>query len=85
MMSLEETKYNETIDISRLAYVPGYDDVKFDIFAAEIERSNLLVDVIEVKNPKPFDPNRSENNDSKNRKPLRFGSKTDVTLSGNWE
>lgn len=85
MMSIEETKYNESIDISRLAYVPGYEDVKFDIFAAEIERSNLLVDVIEVKNPKPFDPTRSESNDAKNKKPLRFGSKTDVTLSGNWE
>lgn len=85
MMSLEETKYAQSYDISRLAYVPGYEDVKFDIFAAEIERSNLLVDVLEVKNPKPFDPTRSENNDAKNRKPLRFGSKTDVTLSGNWE
>jgi hypothetical protein len=85
MMSIEETKFDPNIDISRLAYVPGYDDVKFDIFAAEIERSNLIVDVIEVKNPKPFNPARREDNDAKNRKPLRFGSKTDVTTSGNWE
>ncbi|MEQ8244385.1 MAG: hypothetical protein RIB54_04230 [Fulvivirga sp.] len=88
MMSLEETKYDQSIDISKLAYVPGYEfseEVKFDIFAAEIERSNTMVDVVEVKNPKPFDPTRSENNEAKNKKPLRFGSKTDVTLSGNWE
>lgn len=85
MMSIEETKFDINSDISRLAYVPGYEDVKFEIYAAEIERSNLVVDVIEVKNPKPFDPTRSEGNDSKNRKPLRFGSKTDVTTAGNWE
>lgn len=85
MMTLEEVKFDINTDISRIAYVPGYEDVKFDIYAAEIERSNLVVDVIEVKNPKPFDPTRSEGNDSKNKKPLRFGSKTDVTTAGNWE
>jgi hypothetical protein len=85
LMSIEETKFDSKTDISKLAYVPGLENVKFDIFAAEIERSNLLVDVIEVKNPKPFDPTRSEKNDAKNKKPLRFGSKTDVTTSGNWE
>ncbi|MEQ8927801.1 MAG: hypothetical protein RLO81_18435 [Fulvivirga sp.] len=85
LMSLEEIKFDLNIDISRLAYVPGYEDVKFDIYADEIERSNLFVDVIEVKNPKPFDPTRREDNESKNKKPLRFGSKTDVTTSGNWE
>ncbi|HNP19930.1 MAG TPA: hypothetical protein PKL31_15940 [Fulvivirga sp.] len=85
MMTIEETKFDPNVDISRLAYVPGYDDVKFDIYAAEIERSNQLVDVIEVKNPRPFNPARREDNEAKNRKPLRFGSKTDVTTSGNWE
>ena len=85
MMTVQEMKYDPNMDISRLAYVPGYEDVKFEIYADEIERSNLLVDVIEVKNPKPFDPTRSEDNDAKNRKPLRFGSRTDVTTSGNWE
>lgn len=85
LMSIEETKFDPNIDISRIAYVPGYEDVKFDIFAAEIERSNLIVDVIEVSNPKPFDPTRKEDSEVKNRRPLRFGSKTDVTTSGNWE
>lgn len=85
LMSLEETKFDPNMDISRIAYVPGMENVKFDIYANEIERSNLLVDVIEVKNPKPFDPSRKEDNEAKNRKPLRFGSRTDVTTSGNWE
>ncbi len=85
MMSIEETKFDPNIDIKRLAYVPGHENIKFEIFADKIDRNNIIVDVIEVKNPKPFDPTRKEDNDAKNRKPLRFGSKTDVTTSGNWE
>lgn len=85
LMSLEETKFDPETDVNRIAYVPGYDNIKFDIYANEIERNNLMVDVIEVKNPKPFNINRKESNEAKNRKPLRFGSKTDVTTSGNWE
>lgn len=85
LMSVTETKFDPNIDVSRLAYVPGLESAKFDIFAAEIERSNLIVDVIEVVNPKPFDPTRKEDSESKNRRPLRFGSKTDVTTAGNWE
>lgn len=85
LMTLEEVKFDPSTDIDRLAYVPGYQDVKFEIYAAEVDKSGLLVDVIEVYNPKPFDPTRSEDSDIKNRKPLRFGSKTEVTTSGNWE
>jgi len=85
LMSLVEYKFDPNINIDRIAYVPGYDDVKFEIYAAEIDKNGVLADVIEVKNPKPFNPARDEDNDAKNKKPLRFGSKTDVTTSGNWE
>ncbi|MCG8389440.1 MAG: hypothetical protein MJA30_28065 [Cytophagales bacterium] len=85
LMTLVDNKFDPNVDIDRLPYVPGYDNVKFEIYAAEIDKSGSMVDVIEVKNPRPFDPTRSEDNDAKNKKPLRFGSKTDVTTSGNWE
>lgn len=85
LMSLIEFKFDPNVNLDRLAYVPGYDDVKFDIYAAEIDKNGVLVDVVEVKNPKPFNPARDESNDAKNKKPLRFGSKTEVTTSGNWE
>ncbi|MBL6445531.1 hypothetical protein JMN32_04380 [Fulvivirga sp. 29W222] len=85
LMTLEEIKFDPNVNIDRLAYVPGYGDVKFEIYAAEVDKSGALVDVIEVVNPKPFDPTRKEDADAKNKKPLRFGSKTDVTTSGNWE
>ncbi|TRX49836.1 hypothetical protein FNH22_26390 [Fulvivirga sp. M361] len=85
LMTLEDNKFDPNVDLDRLAYVPGYANVKFEIYAAEIDKNGSFVDVIEVKNPKPFDPTRSEENEAKNKKPLRFGSKTDVTTSGNWE
>ena len=44
-----------------------------------------MVDVVEVRDVAPVNPNRNEENEAKNRKPLRFGSRTDVTTAGNWE
>lgn len=85
LMTIEETKFDPNIDLSQLAYVPGHDNIKFRIFAAELDKSGVLVDVIEVVNPKPFDPTRKDSNEANNKRPLRFGSKTDVTTSGNWE
>ena len=68
-------------DISRLAYIPGTDK-KFDIFADKINRSGVWIDVFEVKDVNPVNPERRKNN---NEKALRVGSRTDVTIAGNWE
>jgi len=70
---------------SNLILVPGYENVKFEIWASKIEKGGVEVDVVEVRNPKPFDPNRKESNDSNINKPLRFGSRTSITTAGNWE
>ena len=70
---------------SNLINVPGYDDVKFEIWASKIEKGGVEVDVVEVRNPKPFDPNRKEANEANINKPLRFGSRTSITIAGNWE
>ena len=56
-----------------LMYVPGY------------ENGGVLVNVVEVRNPKPFDPDRKETNEANINKPLRFGSRTSITTAGNWE
>jgi hypothetical protein len=79
-------KFDPGIDINEIPYVPGIDEkVEFQIYADEIERSGVMIDVIEVINPRPVDPTRKESNEIRNRKPLRFGSRTDVTTGGNWE
>jgi hypothetical protein len=84
LMTIWDYKFNSEVDLTRLAYKPGT-ETKFDIFVGKVDRSGIMVDVIEVKDPNPVNPFRSEANDAKNRKPLRFGSRTDVSTSGNWE
>jgi biotin carboxyl carrier protein len=75
---------NPDVDIKTLNLVPGSNKV-FEIYTAKIDRSGVKVSVIEVKDPAPINPERKESNEAKNRKPLGFGSRTDVSTSGNWE
>ena len=70
---------------SNLINVPGYENVQFEIWASKIEKGGVEVDLVEVRNPKPFDPNRKESNEANINKPLRFGSRTSITTAGNWE
>jgi len=73
-------------NLKTLPYVPGVEPpTKFDIWADKITKAGLLVNAIEVKNPKPVDPTRDEESEYNTRKPLRFGSRTSVTTAGNWE
>ena len=70
---------------SNLINVPGYENVQFEIWASKIEKGGVEVDVVEVRNPKPFDSNRKESNEANINKPLRFGSRTSITTAGNLE
>ena len=72
-------------DLNALAYTPSGDNQKFGMWADKIDKSGVSVDVLEVWNPAPVDPARKESNDSRTKKPLRFGSRTSVTTNGNWE
>jgi hypothetical protein len=58
---------------------------KFEIFVGKVDKAGVMVQVVEVKDPTPDNPARKETNEQKNRKPLRFGSRTDVSTAGNWE
>ncbi|MBL7856836.1 MAG: hypothetical protein JNM57_04040 [Cyclobacteriaceae bacterium] len=75
---------NEKVDIKTLGIVPG-SEKPFDIYVGKIDRNGLKVNVIEVKDPAPINPERKATNEAKNRQPLGFGSRTDVSTSGNWE
>src|SRR6185295_17161299 len=65
--------YNPNIDISKIGEVPGNPGTNFNIIAKRIDRNGLMVDVIEVVDPKPYNTARKESNEQKSRKPLRFG------------
>ncbi len=78
-------QFNPATDLKTIAYIPYLENTRFDIFVTKVDKNGVLVDVIEVKDPVPADPTRKESNEAKNKKPLRFGSRFDVTTSGNWE
>lgn len=86
LFQVREEKFDPATDISQLAIIPlTKPAAKFDLFADRIEKNGLLVNVVEVRDTKPVDPNRKEDSEVNNRKPLRFGSRTEVTTAGNWE
>lgn len=85
LISYYDYIFNPNTDLSTLAFVPGTEGVKFEIFAGTVDKNGIKVDVIEVKDPKPINPARKESNEQKARKPLRFGSRFDVSTAGNWE
>ena len=83
---MTEELYDPNTNISELPYIPFSDPlVKFEIYAERVERNRLLVNVIEVRDIAPANPQRSEENEANSKKPLRFGSRTEVTTAGNWE
>jgi len=73
------------LELSRLKYIPETENKIFDIFADEIVKGGVTVDVVEVRDTAPVNSNRKESNEARNKKPLRFGSRTEVTTAGNWE
>lgn len=74
-----------SFDLATLPLIPGSDGKRFEMWASKIEKAGVKVDVVEVKDVAPVNPARKETNEITNRKPLRFGSKTNITTSGNWE
>jgi hypothetical protein len=83
---MTEELFDPNTDISQLPYIPFSNPlVKFEIYAERVERNRLLVNVIEVRDIASTNPSRSEENEANSKKPLRFGSRTEVTTAGNWE
>ena len=80
--SLFSAERYPNFNLEALPYVPGQENVKFDIYADELNKSGVNVDVFEVRDPDPVNPARKS---GVGRGPLRVGSRTEVTTAGNWE
>lgn len=76
-------QFNPQVDLTKLGIKE--DGTPYKIFVGLVDKAGIKVQVIEVVDPTPDNPIRKEANEAKNRKPLRFGSQTDVSTSGNWE
>lgn len=71
-------------DVTSLPNLPHSAGKYFSLYAKDSIRSGVSVDYIEVVDTYPFDRTRKDDSDIENRRPLRFGSRTDITTSGNW-
>jgi len=77
--------FNPNMEIAKLVRSLAIRVPILTLSPKRIDRNGVLVDVIEVVDPKPFNKARKESNEQKSRRPLRFGSLTDVSTAGNWE
>ena len=73
----------KNFDPMQLPYVSK--QTKFLLFTDKIFRGGVLVSVIEVMDPVPVNPKRSQVHVARSRRPLHFGSRNSVSLAGNWE
>lgn len=81
--NLANLAYDRISNINNLPFIPeSPDNSKFEMFAGKIKKSNVVVDVFEAKDTQPINPKRKLNH---NENALRVGSRTEVTLAGNWE
>lgn len=77
-----ERKYPD-FDINRMSIVPGSGGKQFEFFADKVEKTGgYLVNVFEIRDPSPVNPERRANN---KEKALRVGSRTDASTEGNWK
>ena len=81
--SLAKLSYKRIGNIQNIPFLPeSKDNSKFELFAGKVVKGNVTVDVFEAKDTKPVNPIRRKN---KNENALRVGSRTEVSVAGNWE
>ncbi|SDJ95246.1 hypothetical protein SAMN05421823_101505 [Catalinimonas alkaloidigena] len=69
------------VTLNNLCRVPGSSE-QFKFYAGEVQRTGgYILQVVEVADPSPINPERVRGP----KEPLKFGSQSEVTTSGNWE
>lgn len=82
MDSLFNERKVPNFNLETLATVPASGGKQFEFFADKIERNSYKIDVFEIRDPAPVNPERKLNN---NEKALKVGSRTDASTEGNWK
>lgn len=80
--TLFHTPAYDKFQIQDIATIP-HSNGRFELFADKISRNNVEVDVFEVVDTAPVNPERR--GEESIRGPLKVGSRTEVTTGGNWE
>lgn len=81
--ALARLSYKRIGDTQTLSHIPeSKNNALFDLFASKVPKGNVFVDVFEARDTEPVNPMRKQN---KNENALRVGSRTEVSVAGNWE
>ncbi|WP_420387791.1 hypothetical protein [Roseivirga sp.] len=83
-VSVKDSLFSRNFDPRTLPELPHAPGKYFSLYAKDSVRSGVSVDYIEVVDTYPFDKTRTEDAEIEQRRPLRFGSRTDITTAGNW-
>ncbi|MFY0591232.1 hypothetical protein [Roseivirga sp.] len=83
-VGVKDSLFSSNFDVTSLPELPHAEGKFFSLYAKDSIRSGVSVDYIEVVDTYPFDRSRKDDSEIDNRRPLRFGSRTDITTSGNW-
>jgi len=83
-VAVKDSLFGPNFNVSSLPELPHAKGKFFSLYAKDSMRSGVSVDYIEVVDTYPFDRSRKDDSEIDNRRPLRFGSRTDITTSGNW-
>lgn len=81
---VKDSLFSRNYDPRTLPELPHAPGKYFSLYAKDSVRSGVSVDYIEVVDTYPFDKTRTEDAEIEQRRPLRFGSRTDITTAGNW-
>lgn len=77
-----------TFNLDSMEYIPGNTEGKqFKMFVEKkpTGKTDIMADYIEVIDPYPVNPERSDESLNRRTKFLRFGSLNEVSTVGNWE
>ena len=81
--AIAQLSYKRIGNIQNLSYIPeSKNNAQFELFAGKVVKGNVTVDVFEAKDTQPVNPLRRKN---KNENALKVGSRTEVSVAGNWE
>lgn len=85
VVTVKDSLLNPGYNLAKLPELPHAEGKYFSLYAKDSIRNGVAVDYIEVVDTYPFDKTRSEDQEIESRRPLRFGSRTDITTAGNWQ
>lgn len=85
VVGVRDSLLSPGFNVAKLPELPHAPGKFFSLYAKDSIRNGVAVDYIEVVDTYPYDRTRTDDAEIESRRPLRFGSRTDITTAGNWQ